>query len=172
MKTFISLSGGVESTTMCLLYGKNATAIWADTGAEHDEMYARIDYLERVFTEMHEGFSLVRVKARTSAYGKVWDKDGVIRVFADSESQARNFIVMHVGLLWSNQEARIDLSHYPKGIIADVFLTVPSMKDFGYQEAQGFDEEGGWEIEGGEEAYEEAIEKYIAVGQNQFISGL
>lgn len=54
MKTFISLSGGVESTTMCLLYGKNATAIWADTGAEHEEMYARIDLLEKVFTEMHE----------------------------------------------------------------------------------------------------------------------
>jgi 3'-phosphoadenosine 5'-phosphosulfate sulfotransferase (PAPS reductase)/FAD synthetase len=73
MKTFISLSGGVESTTMCLLYGKNATAIWADTGAEHEEMYARIDLLEKVFTEMHEGFTLVRVKARTSAYGRVFD---------------------------------------------------------------------------------------------------
>jgi PP-loop superfamily ATP-utilizing enzyme len=28
MKRFISFSGGVESTTMCILYGKGATAIW------------------------------------------------------------------------------------------------------------------------------------------------
>ena len=117
-------------------------------------------------------FTLGQIHRHVLPNGKVWDKDGVIRVFADSESQARNFIIMHVGLLWSNQETRIDLSYYPKGIIADVFLTVPSMKDFGYQQAQGFDEEGGWEIEGGEEAYEEVVEMYIAVGQNQFISGL
>jgi 3'-phosphoadenosine 5'-phosphosulfate sulfotransferase (PAPS reductase)/FAD synthetase len=58
---------------MCLLYGKNATAIWADTGAEHEEMYARIDHLEKVFTEMHEGFTLVRVKANTSAYGRMYN---------------------------------------------------------------------------------------------------
>jgi len=47
MKRFISFSGGVESTTMCVLYGKGATAIWCDTGAEHKEMYERIDYCEK-----------------------------------------------------------------------------------------------------------------------------
>ena len=46
MRRFISFSGGVESTTMCLLYGKGATAIWCDTGAEHDLMYQRIDLLK------------------------------------------------------------------------------------------------------------------------------
>jgi 3'-phosphoadenosine 5'-phosphosulfate sulfotransferase (PAPS reductase)/FAD synthetase len=64
MKTYISFSGGVESTTMCLLYGKGATAIWADTGAEHDEMYERIDECEKYFKSFHGGdFELIRLKA-------------------------------------------------------------------------------------------------------------
>lgn len=46
MKRFISLSGGVESTTMCILYGADAIGIWADTGAEHQLMYDRIDEVE------------------------------------------------------------------------------------------------------------------------------
>ena len=54
MKRFIRFSGGVESTTMCLLYGKGATAIWCDTGAEHGEMYERInkveDYLKKNYS--------------------------------------------------------------------------------------------------------------------------
>jgi hypothetical protein len=37
MKKFISLSAGVESTTMCLLYGKGATAIFSDAGDEDRE---------------------------------------------------------------------------------------------------------------------------------------
>lgn len=41
-KRFISFSGGVESTTMCILYGKGATAIWCDTGDEEPEMYKQI----------------------------------------------------------------------------------------------------------------------------------
>ena len=62
MKKFISFSGGVESTTMCLLYGKGATAIWCDTGAEHKEMYNRIDKVEKYLKEYHKGdFSLVRI---------------------------------------------------------------------------------------------------------------
>lgn len=64
MKKFISFSGGVESTTMCVLYGRGATAIWCDTGAEHDLMYDRIDYVEKRLKEIHEGdFDLVRVKS-------------------------------------------------------------------------------------------------------------
>ena len=63
MKKFISFSGGVESTTMCILYGKGATAIWCDTGAEHELMYQRIDDVEKVLKELHNGeFELIRVK--------------------------------------------------------------------------------------------------------------
>ena len=47
LKRFISFSGGVESTTMCVLFGKGTTAIWCDTGAEHDLMYQRINEVER-----------------------------------------------------------------------------------------------------------------------------
>jgi 3'-phosphoadenosine 5'-phosphosulfate sulfotransferase (PAPS reductase)/FAD synthetase len=62
MKRFISFSGGVESTTMCILYGKGATAIWCDTGAEHNEMYERINYVEDKLKELHkEDFNLVKV---------------------------------------------------------------------------------------------------------------
>lgn len=68
MKRFISFSGGVESSTMCLLYGKGATAIWCDTGAEHAEMYDRIDKCEDYFKKLHKGdFSLIRIKE--SKYG-------------------------------------------------------------------------------------------------------
>jgi len=35
MKRFIAFSGGVESTAMCLLYGKGATAVFTDTGNKH-----------------------------------------------------------------------------------------------------------------------------------------
>lgn len=63
MKRFISFSAGVESTTMCVLYGKGATAIWCDTGAEENEMYARIDLVEQKLKELHEGdFELKRIR--------------------------------------------------------------------------------------------------------------
>ncbi|MEO7171317.1 phosphoadenosine phosphosulfate reductase family protein [Flavobacterium sp.] len=64
MKRFISFSGGVESTTMCVLYGKGAKAIWCDTGAEHELMYERIDEVEKEIKALHEGdFDLIRVKS-------------------------------------------------------------------------------------------------------------
>lgn len=70
MKKFISLSGGVESTTMCILYGKGATAIWADTGDEEDELYERMDFLEGSLKDLHGGdFNLVRLKAKIIAKG-------------------------------------------------------------------------------------------------------
>lgn len=70
MKRFISFSGGVESTTMCILYGKGATAIWCDTGAEHQEMYERIDDCESKLKEIHNGdFELIRVKAKVKVKG-------------------------------------------------------------------------------------------------------
>jgi len=74
MKRFISFSGGVESTTMCILSGKGATAIWCDTGAEHDEMYERIDQCEKAIKNIHDGdFELVRLKANVKVKGNFVD---------------------------------------------------------------------------------------------------
>lgn len=71
MKRFISLSGGVESTTMCILYGHNATAIWCDTGDEHDEMYQRIGFLESSLTDLHGGrFNLIKIKPNPKIKGQ------------------------------------------------------------------------------------------------------
>lgn len=70
IKTYISFSGGVESTTMCVLYGKGATAIWCDTGAENKEMYARIDKVERRLKKLHAGkFKLKRIRASVKVKG-------------------------------------------------------------------------------------------------------
>ena len=83
MKKFISFSGGVESTTMCLLYGKGATAIWCDTGAEHKEMYNRIDKVEQYLKDFHNGdFNMVRIRGGYKAYGKVYDslEDTVVAI--------------------------------------------------------------------------------------------
>jgi len=61
---YISFSGGVESTTMCILYGKGAKAIFCDTGAEHKEIYERIDLVESYCKKLHgEGFEVIKVKA-------------------------------------------------------------------------------------------------------------
>lgn len=74
MKRYISFSGGVESTTMCILYGKGATAIWVDTGAEHQYMYERMDLVESKLIELHKGdFNLVRLKASTKYKGEYYD---------------------------------------------------------------------------------------------------
>jgi len=70
MKRFISFSGGVESTTMCILYGKGATAIWCDTGIEEPEMYERIDYVENMLKVIHDGdFTLLRIKPEVKVKG-------------------------------------------------------------------------------------------------------
>jgi 3'-phosphoadenosine 5'-phosphosulfate sulfotransferase (PAPS reductase)/FAD synthetase len=70
LKKFISFSGGVESTTMCVLYGKGAKAIWCDTGAEHEEMYARIDFVEKRLKQLHgEEFEIIRLKPSVKIKG-------------------------------------------------------------------------------------------------------
>jgi len=51
--TFISFSGGVESTTMCVLFGNKADAIFADTGYEFDELYKRIELVENEVRKLH-----------------------------------------------------------------------------------------------------------------------
>lgn len=63
MKKFIAFSGGVESTTMCLMFGHDAQPIFADTGFEHRELYARIDEVEDRLKEIHgPEFTIVRIR--------------------------------------------------------------------------------------------------------------
>lgn len=62
MKRFISFSGGVESTTMCILYGADAKGIFADTGAEHELMYERISKVETEIKKIHPNFEIIKVK--------------------------------------------------------------------------------------------------------------
>jgi hypothetical protein len=65
MQKFISFSGGVESTTMCVLYGKGATAVFCDTGAEHKEMYDRLKYVGEMLKVYHNGdFELKIIKPK------------------------------------------------------------------------------------------------------------
>jgi len=73
MKKFISFSGGVESTTMCILYGNNATAIWADTGAEHSYMYDRIEKVENDIKKIHPNFSIVKVRGNCKYKNENYD---------------------------------------------------------------------------------------------------
>lgn len=69
MQTFISLSGGVESTTMCILYGENAKAIWCDTGSEHKKMYERINHIESMIKNIHPNFEVIKIKPKVKAKG-------------------------------------------------------------------------------------------------------
>lgn len=72
MKKYIAFSGGVESTTMCVLYGRGATAVFTDTGSEHKEMYERIDYAEGLLKEIHGGdFELIRLRGEVKAKGEI-----------------------------------------------------------------------------------------------------
>lgn len=66
MQKFISFSGGVESTTMCILYGADAKGIWSDTGAEHRKMYDRIEKVENEIKKIHPDFKIIKVKASTT----------------------------------------------------------------------------------------------------------
>lgn len=69
-KKFISFSGGVESTTMCILFGKGAKAIWCDTGAEHEKMYERMDLVEEKLKALHNGdFEIIRINPNVKVKG-------------------------------------------------------------------------------------------------------
>lgn len=63
MKTFIAFSGGVESTTLCLLFGGKADAIFADTGDEHAEMYERLGQVEGILKTTYPSFRIIKVSA-------------------------------------------------------------------------------------------------------------
>lgn len=74
MKKYISFSGGVESSAMCLLYGKGATAIVCDTGDEEPEMYERWDFVENAMKIIHDGdFTLLRIKPNAICKGEYYD---------------------------------------------------------------------------------------------------
>ena len=63
MNKFIAFSGGVESSTMCVLFGNKADAIFADTGFEHEEVYKRIDLIEQWCKDFHrKNFKIHRIK--------------------------------------------------------------------------------------------------------------
>ncbi len=65
LKTFISFSGGVESSAMCLIYGNKADAIFADTGFEHKVLYDRIDLMESKVREFHGNeFKIIKIKSK------------------------------------------------------------------------------------------------------------
>lgn len=68
---FIAFSGGVESTTMCLLYGGEATAIFSDTGWEHQVMYDRLLMVEEKIKAIHPNFTIVRVQ--NEKHGRLQD---------------------------------------------------------------------------------------------------
>jgi hypothetical protein len=70
MKKYISFSGGVESSAMCVLFGDKADAIFADAGWEHKQIYDRIDLVEKRVREIHgNDFKVHRIKADASHEG-------------------------------------------------------------------------------------------------------
>jgi 3'-phosphoadenosine 5'-phosphosulfate sulfotransferase (PAPS reductase)/FAD synthetase len=110
MKRFISFSGGVESTTMCILYGKGAKAIWCDTGAEHTQMYNRMDLVEEKLKKLHGGdFEIIRIKPKVKMKGMYVDNllDAVkIQKFMPSQMArycTRQFKIEPIDLFLSEQ---------------------------------------------------------------------
>ena len=93
MNRYISFSGGVESTTMCVLYGKGATAIWVDTGAEHDEMYLRIDTVEQQLKKLHNyEFELIRLKGAAKHKGQEYSSlEDLVLAYKFMPSQQMRF---------------------------------------------------------------------------------
>jgi hypothetical protein len=71
-RKFISFSGGVESTTMCVLFGKNADGIFSDTGGEHDELYERIELVENWCRQFHRPDFKIHL-VRNEKYGSLTD---------------------------------------------------------------------------------------------------
>ncbi len=68
---FISFSGGVESSAMCVLYGNKADAIFSDAGWEHKQIYDRIDLVERRVRMIHKNnFTIYRITP-TVRYKKI-----------------------------------------------------------------------------------------------------
>ncbi len=65
IKKIISFSGGVESTTMCVLFGGSTDAVFADTGFEHKEVYEQIEKVQKWGREFHRpDFTIHKVQSR------------------------------------------------------------------------------------------------------------
>lgn len=64
MKQFISFSGGVESSTMCILYGNKADGIFADTNFEHKPIYERIAKVEKAVRNFHNNDFKIHIVKR------------------------------------------------------------------------------------------------------------
>jgi len=74
MKKYISFSGGVESSAMCVLFGGKADAIFSDAGWEHKQIYERIELVERRVREVHgNDFKVHRIKAKAKHKGEYYD---------------------------------------------------------------------------------------------------
>lgn len=61
-----SFSGGVESTTLCLLFGHRCRGVFADAGWEHAVMYERITHVEETIRRRHPTFCIERVRAENA----------------------------------------------------------------------------------------------------------
>lgn len=74
MKRYISFSGGVESTTMCILYGKGAKAIFVDGKGEHEKLYERIDTVEKFCKGLHgDDFEIIKLNGKATHNGNEFD---------------------------------------------------------------------------------------------------
>ncbi len=62
VKTYIAYSGGVESTTMLMLFGHEATPLFSDTGWEHQALY---DWLNTVEKKTHVKIERVKREGET-----------------------------------------------------------------------------------------------------------
>ena len=70
MYKFIAWSGGVESTAMCLLYGKGATAVFTDTGSEHKALYDWLAVASEKLKAVHNGdFNVLYLKPKVKVKG-------------------------------------------------------------------------------------------------------
>jgi hypothetical protein len=73
-KKFISFSGGVESSAMCVLFGSKADAIFCDTGFEHQEIYKRIEIVEKFIQKFHrKNFKVHIIKPKAKLHDIEFD---------------------------------------------------------------------------------------------------
>lgn len=65
MKRFIAFSGGVESSTLALLHGYEADALFADAGFEHKPLYDRIGEVQSIVRAWHSNaFTVHRITSK------------------------------------------------------------------------------------------------------------
>jgi len=72
MEKYISFSGGVESSAMCILFGGKADAIFSDTGWEHKEIYQRLNMMQEAVRKFHNNNFTIH-KVRSQKYGRLQD---------------------------------------------------------------------------------------------------